>query len=32
MIKGVAQGPVNGGYDAEANQKIAAVPGAPSIS
>lgn len=31
MIKGVAQGPINGGYDAEKNKIIATVDGAPAI-
>jgi type VI secretion system secreted protein Hcp len=32
VIKGVAQGPINGGYDAEKNKKIASVEGPPAIS
>jgi len=31
MIKGVAQGPIQGGYDAENNKKIARVDGPPAI-
>jgi type VI secretion system secreted protein Hcp len=32
MVKGVAQGLIQGGYDAEKNTKIASVDGAPGIS
>ena len=31
LSKGVAQGPIQGGYDAEKNKKIASVDGAPPI-
>ena len=31
LSKGVAQGPIQGGYDAEKNKKIASVEGAPLI-
>jgi type VI secretion system secreted protein Hcp len=32
VIKGVAQGPINGGYDAERNKVLARVDGPPAIS
>jgi len=32
LLKGVAQGPIQGGYDAEKNKKIATVEGAPAIT
>jgi type VI secretion system secreted protein Hcp len=31
VIKGVAQGPINGGYDTEKNKVIATVDGAPAL-
>ena len=31
IVKGVAQGPVQGGYDAEKNKKISSVEGAPPL-
>jgi type VI secretion system secreted protein Hcp len=31
IVNGVAQGPIQGGYDAESNKKISQIPGVPPI-